>query len=410
MPMTTHFRKFAVLCILSLVIGGCASLRGITTTPPRWVMVSVPNHGTLQQIQTRVSLDGVRWSGPSLVSIPWGTAVNSAVPPGVGAQYADGIYVLTYFDTGSVTNSSASRLHFMRSYDGLVWFDDQIYQENGADVYFNVDFRSQPAVLFDFDLDRWVVAFSSVSSQPLSGVIRVLVLQVPGYTTAQSNPDMISPVSLDGSVGIFKHEGEFWIVYRDLFDDLYGYRSPDLQNWQSTSGHPQGLRSTDVTAGGGAVATVSGPFVSNGPTGPLMAVTESGGARIYRTDPGANRWALHSVVPNIPNQPMNPFSIDATAAIAGIESAVVVARPAGQLGLARPGGNAGLAERRQLGNFIHRYQSWRLPRVRHEQCCAVRSGFPPPGVPPHIGIIEECLPPAKSYGPIPGILGSSVQI
>jgi hypothetical protein len=327
MPMTTHFRKFAVLCILSLVIGGCASLRGSTTTPPRWVMVSVPNHGTLQQIQTRVSLDGVRWSGPSLVSIPGGTAVNRAVPPGVGAQYADGIYVLTYFDTGSVTNTSASRLHFMRSYDGLVWLDDQIYQENGADVYFNVDFRSQPAVFFDFDLDRWVVAFSSVSSQPLSGVIRVLVLQVPDYTTGQSNPDIISPVNLDGSVGILKHEGEFWIVYRDLFDDLYGYRSPDLQNWQSTSGHPQGLRSTDVTAGGGAVATVSGPFVSNGPTGPLMAVTESGGARIYRTDPGANRWALHSVVPNIPNQPMNPFSIDATAAIAGIESAVVVARP-----------------------------------------------------------------------------------
>jgi hypothetical protein len=251
MPMTTHFRKFAVLCILSLVIGGCASLRGITTTPPRWVMVSVPNHGTLQQIQTRVSLDGVRWSGPSLVSIPGGTAVNRAVPPGVGAHYADGIFVLTYFDTGSVTNTSASRLHFMRSYDGLVWFDDQIYQENGADVYFNVDFRSQPAVLFDFDLDRWVVAFSSVSSQPLSGVIRVLVLQVPGYTTAQSNTDMISPVSLDGSVGILKHEGEFWIVYRDLFDDVYGYRSPDLQNWQSTSGHPQGLRSTDVRAGGG---------------------------------------------------------------------------------------------------------------------------------------------------------------
>ena len=324
--MIKRFCEATVLCTICLVFSGCQILGGITTTPPRWVMASVPNHGTLQQIQTRVSLDGIRWSGPSLIPIPSSTAVNTAVPPGVGAHYADGVYVLAYFDTGSLTNTNASRLHFMRSHDGLIWIDDEIYQENGTDVFFNTDFRSQPSVIFDHDLDRWVVTFQSVSSQPLSGEIQVVVLQVPGYTTTQTSADPISAVNMDGSVGMFKHEGEFWIAYRDLFDEVFAFHSIDLQNWQPTSAG-QGFRSTDVTAGGGAVGTISGPFVSGGPTGPLIAVTDNGGARIYRTSPGTNRWEQHSVVPNIPNQGINPFSVDATAAVAGIESEVVVARP-----------------------------------------------------------------------------------
>jgi hypothetical protein len=136
-----------LLATVAFFSAGCQSARPLSI--PEWhAMASVVSQGSLE---TRVSPDGIRWSGPNFATNAGGARIpaDQSIPPGIGSD--NRTYLLVFFSPGGQLNS-------LTSVNGLAWTGALTH---GA---FAVDANSRPAVAHDFRNNRWVTAFRTTNN------------------------------------------------------------------------------------------------------------------------------------------------------------------------------------------------------------------------------------------------------
>ena len=256
--------------------------------------------GSPIRVETVASNGGRAWSAPNSPLDTQGSPLPaSIVAPGIAAN-PDG-YVLAWFDTSGV-------LHTVTSPNGGEWADQRTHGT------FAVDGNSRPSLAFHYGQRRWFVAFRSSANA-------VTVLPVRPSTGA---PVTIAGVTTFVHASIEFANNQLLLVFMEAASRIGLRTSTDGAAWTT------GQMRTPLSAGNAAITTETAPYLrawagglwlaTNKPN-PVVTVS-SWRIEIFASGDGST-WTAHTTV-----TPSFPFSEG--PAVAGPESALVVADPGAQ--------------------------------------------------------------------------------
>ena len=241
--LKTCLSMLSLSIFLISVLAGCGANRAQTSTssntntpqpPERFVIASVPASSPLRP-ETRVSDDGIIWSGPSFPRNSAGgpAAIKNGVPPGIGANQDK--YLLVWFDPTGTLCSQVST-------NGVDWGSNQTHG-----TFTMIDVRSRPSVTYAPGIRKWFVAFKqsdgSVNVVDLgSDLMGRNVVKVPGIRA-----DDAPSIAFNRNTGLVLISNT-----RGNPPTLFRMTSPDGQNWSTAA---------PITAGGINLESAPAPYV-----------------------------------------------------------------------------------------------------------------------------------------------------
>jgi hypothetical protein len=244
----------AVLCL------GCQGMRPAITIPEWHAVASVPQGTT--QLETRVSPDGIRWSGPNFALDASGATIpaNPSIAPGIGSDNRS--YLLAFFDP-------AGSLRTMRSTNGLVWAGDVTHN---AGTPFAVDDDSRPAVAHDFRNGRWVAAFRTRDNH-------VTVLPLPA--TGAGTPSTLTQATTAKAPALSWVNDEFVLAIHTP-SGIRVLKSADGVSWPALA--------EPATVANSPIPSEGAPYITNSVGTLFMATTTPSDVVVHSSTDGRS-WA-----------------------------------------------------------------------------------------------------------------------
>jgi hypothetical protein len=293
-PSLLRLETIWSVSLLVSILLGCNEEGGISISiPERFVIASTPIV-TNAAPETRVSINGIRWSGPNFPRDANGNpmAAKFSVPAGICANA--NVYLLAWFDPNNI-------LHTQTSNNGLNWSTDQTHGTH------NVDIGSRPALAYNYTDSEWLAAFRLADE-----TVAVRRLDPAGTTTTN-----IGSINSTFPVAFAWTGGQYVLAFRQV-TGIWIRTSIDGVTW--TAAVPAAETGTQIGSEGAPFLTNSlgTLYMCVNPLHPLRNTNSvgSGFVEIYSSLDGID-WTFERLL-----DPTNPFGRG--AAIAGPMSAQVM--------------------------------------------------------------------------------------